>query len=679
MLATFPSLLGVMELSGNNYSWSDLGNLTIVWVQDAGGFAAVGLLLWVLYVLFAPAPAIAGRRRRLISGFMAVTGSLALILYLIAIGLGFIVRADDQKWAEQFAALRSANPQAQVPARPTTNIDQYHAYAMTVGGLLALLAFAQPFVLDLGGLSRRRIWAIARLSFKEAVRRRVLWVLFLFAIVFLFPATWFYFKKVKPEDVLKTNIDVISYAMTFLLCLMAGLLSAFSIPSDIKNLTIHTIVTKPVERFEIVAGRFLGYAGLMTLATFVLTSVSLVLIMTSNIDEAARAESMKARAPVYGRLDLVQEKVENRQLLTRSFAGIDVGREYAYRRYIAGGSASQRAVWNFVEPGELKSFADREAVPLEFAFDCFRMTKGEENIGVKCSFDLVTWRWDLAREEEYQNEVRAAFGSYPANIRYRNEPNTAERLKESWRKIGEIAQKYGRFEFRGLEVYDYHTYQLMIPPGLIRNALEGDPGKNYPIRTDRGPVRLQIKVKCESPSQYIGVAPLDLYFLDSEGVFWWNFVKSSLGLLCRLCIVIGLAVAVSTYLAGVVSFLLAGVLFLGGYFQEFLQSLADGTNVGGGPLESLTRLVKGSVVAAELDKTPSVQAALFGDDLFRWLLRRLLDVIPDPERFTWSKYLAQGFNIPIDFMLLNVLFLAAYLAPWMLMAYYLMRSREIAA
>ena len=49
--------------------------------------------------------------------------------------------------------------------------------------------------------------------------------------------------------------------MNILLLFPAALLAAFSIPNDIKNQNIYTIVTKPVERFEIVLGRFLGYLG----------------------------------------------------------------------------------------------------------------------------------------------------------------------------------------------------------------------------------------------------------------------------------------------------------------------------------------------------------------------------------------------------------------------------------
>ncbi len=354
-----------------------------------------------------------------------------------------------------------------------------------------------------------------------------------------------------------------------------------------------------------------------------------------------------------------------------------MGREYGYRKYIAGGeTSSHRAIWNFSNASELRPLRDMAAVPLEFAFDVYRTTKGTENQGVLCSFDFVTWKWDQAREDEYKKEINAAFGS--RNVVPEDESGS-ETAKRDWEKMNAIAEKFGRYEFRSYMVYDYHTYGLKVPPGLIISALDGTPGKD---RAKPSPVelpRLQVKVKCESPSQFIGVAPFDLYFLEDEGSFSLNFFKAAIGLWCRLTIVIGLAVAASTYLAGVVSILVALFLFLAGYFESFIKSLAAGGNVGGGPFESLTRLVKGTTSGAELEKTPTIQAGLNFDELYRWMLRRLFDVIPDAERFTWSKYLEQGFSVRTDFIVLNLIFLIAYMLPWAVLAYYLMRSREIAA
>ncbi len=634
----------------------------------------MGLAVWFIYVLATPSPAIVGGRRKMISSFMAIMAGLALIAYLVAGGFTISSVLADDAFAEQMGLTgKPANPNQPVPVRPPSWVDKAQGTTLAIAGALALLGFGEPFFLDLFRLRWRRVYALAKLSFKEAVRRRVVWVFFIFLLVFLFPATWFFFKRVKPEDVLKTTISVIAYAMTALLTITALLLSGFSIPSDVKNQTIHTIVTKPVERFEIVAGRFLGFVALETMALFALTAISLLFIETSNVDEAARKESMKARVPIYGRLALVRERQDNQQV----FEGIDVGREYNYRKYIAGGKLStHRAVWAFFRKGDLRDLADLPAVPLEFAFDVYRTTKGPENRGVECSFDITTRHWSRSLETEYQDAIRKAFETYPKNLNFDDQGSAG-----NWQKMNEIAEKFGRWEFKSFLVNDYHTYTLKAPAGLIKNALKDEPGPGRKAAGPGEPPLLKVTVKCESDSQLVGVAPLDLYLLESEGMFEWNFFKGALGLWCRLTIVIGLAVAASTYLAGVISALGAFFLFLAGYFQEFIQTLAAGTNIGsGGPFpESFTRLLKGVNTASELDKTPGVQASLFIDRLYRWGLRRFMNVIPDPDRFTWSNYLAQGFNISFDFILLNILFLAAYMLPWAILAYYLMRSREIAA
>lgn len=671
-MATVTPLLGVMEMDFRAATWKDIGDLTLTWLQDAGGFAAVGLLLWTIYVMLTPSPAIAGGGRKLISRFMAVTGLLALVVYLVALGLTVAAQMERQRLYEEQGLGEEQRQQVEKQQAqlgkfaPKTKMEQWQGYALAGAGLLALLAFCEPFFLDLFRLRARRVFALAKLSFKEAIRKRVVWVFLLILLVILFPAAWFTPRGSKPENALKTSIDVITFAMTVLLVATALLLAGFSIPTDVKNQTIHTVVTKPTERFEIVLGRFLGYLTLVTIALVIQTAVCLLFIRTSNVGQAAREESMKARVPVYGSLEFSRERGRGAQLERQQFEGIDVGREYSYRRYIAGGEKSpHRAVWSFIEPDELRAVADLPVVPLEFAFDVYRTTKGEENRGVQCSFELTTWKWEPAREDEYFRRLNAA--------------NAIQDPDAQMKAFNALAEEFGRFDRKNYSVNDYHTYTLFVPPALVKNALSGKPGDDSPLKSEYGTPYLQIKVKCESASQFIGVAPLDLYFLESEGSFYLNFFKGIVGLWCRLAIVIGLAVAASTYLAGVVSFLAALFLFLAGYFQSFLRELASGLNVGGGPFESFTRLVKGQTSAGELDKTPTVQAALLGDDVFRWLLRRILNIIPDTERFTWSEYLKQGFNIPGDFMLLNLLFLAAYMLPWFVLAYYLMRSREIAA
>src|SRR5262249_5989827 len=152
------------------------------------------------------------------------------------------------------------------------------------------------------------------------------------------------------------------------------ILASFSLPADIRNQTIHTVVTKPVERFEIVLGRFVGFAGLMTAILLVMTAVSLVYVLRGVNPEAA-AESLKARGPVYGDRSL--------EGTTNTEKGESVGREWDYRSYISGpmpGQSPQYAIWSMKDlPAGL---GDRKAVRCEYTLDVYRTTKGEENRGV---------------------------------------------------------------------------------------------------------------------------------------------------------------------------------------------------------------------------------------------------------------------------------------------------------
>ena len=173
-------------------------------------------------------------------------------------------------------------------------------YILMLSGICAVATVLAPVVWSVWARMRfGRIWAIALLSWKEAVRGRVVWVFGAMALVFLF-ADWFV--PYKPEDQVRNYVRMVYWSLTPLFLLTAGLLGAFSIPTDVRNNSIHTIVTKPVEKFEIVLGRFLGVLLLMTLFLVGLTTLSLLYVLRGVHPEAA-AESLKAREPVHGTLD----------------------------------------------------------------------------------------------------------------------------------------------------------------------------------------------------------------------------------------------------------------------------------------------------------------------------------------------------------------------------------------
>jgi len=133
---------------------------------------------------------------------------------------------------------------------------------------------------DFLGTSPRRVLAMARLSVKEALRRRVVVVAFIiFAILLLF-GQWFMGGTENPE---KRFMNTVMFGTQILTLLTVMLISAFSLPEDIKHKTIYTIVTKPVRATEIIIGRILGFGFLGTVLLTLMGLISFFFV-SRNLD-----------------------------------------------------------------------------------------------------------------------------------------------------------------------------------------------------------------------------------------------------------------------------------------------------------------------------------------------------------------------------------------------------------
>ena len=73
------------------------------------------------------------------------------------------------------------------------------------------------------------------------------------------------------------------------------------------------------------------------------------------------------------------------------------------------------------------------------------------------------------------------------------------------------------------------------------------------------------------------------------------------------------------------------------------------------------------------------QIISFMDASFRWVVRRVIDVIPDTDACYLTDYVAEGFNISGAQMGLSFLSGAGYLLPCFVLAFYLTRCREVAS
>jgi hypothetical protein len=309
-------------------------------------------------------------------------------------------------------------------------------------------------------------------------------------------------------------------------------------------------------------------------------------------------------------------------------------------------------------------------VHCEYSFDIYRTTKGVDNKGVQCTFILETWRFDPQMKAQYQSALSEA-EKVPTFNRQETE--------------NELAEKFGYFELPGRNVVDFHTLELKIPSGLFKNALGSDDARRKQFEAQGLPVPLvRMRVRCDDRTQYVGVAARDLYFRvdDPDGNdmrrFAWNFFKGAFGLWLRLCMVIGLSITFSTYLSGVISFLLMSTLYLGGVFQDFIRSLANPKDSdSGGPMESFIRVVRRENSVIPLEDTTQKVVTIY-DEVFRWFLRRVLNLLPDIDRFDFSTFVSEGFNISGADLVIGTLLLVGFLVPLLILAYHLLRWREIA-
>jgi ABC-type transport system involved in multi-copper enzyme maturation permease subunit len=692
-------LFSYFYLERDPLQWVNLPLAAMVWLQNAGTVAALGLFLVFLTYLVTPEGrgdlASLWTRRPLLVLLTGLSwlGFLTLLVLVIWAKQGSdlvpgariitsqgvdVARlrqiADDlraQGVEESKLDQRLALDEVWTDAQKKSHLEQpgelrraiqptFGDHLFWISGLCAILAVVYPIFSGMWQpVSRRRVWAVAILSWKDAIRSRVLWVFIMLALVFLF-ADWFV--KYKPENQVRNYVQILYWSMYPLFFLTAGLLGSFSIPNDIKNLTIHTVVTKPVQKFEIVLGRFLGYGLLLTACLAVVTLFSLVYIWRG-VTEEARRESLTARVVAYGTLEFMGTP--------KRTEGINVGNMWEYRSHISGphpsdrpGTPKQFAIWSL---DQLPTALHGDEVTIEFTFDVHRMTKGIEDRGVFCSFWLVDGSIPKDQVEKRVKDMDKDRRDNPGLYRQEKE-NFSEKL----------ARKHRIFVNPSVEVTDNHTQGFKVPRAffdILAQSNEGERG---------GPaMRVFVSVNTTSMSQLVGMNRRDLFILVGENSFTLNFLKGMIGMWFTFLLVLALAVACSTYLSGVISLLLTLFLVLAGMATPYIEELSQNRmfgKVGGGPFESAFRVFTNTPVAVRLEGTPGASVLHGLDDAFRWLLSRLLNLIPDIGRYDLHIYVANGFDISWTQILLidNLLPFLAYVVPWFVLAYYLINFREIA-
>ena len=580
-----------------------------------------------------------------------------------------------------------------------------------VAGISRSVGVITSGVADLFGISPRRVMALAWLAFKESIRRRVVVVFAIFILILLF-AGWF-LDPGSPNPG-RLYLSFVLTATSYLVLLLALFLSAFSLPAEIRSRTLHTVVTKPVRPSEIVLGRLLGFTaigtGLLVLMgvvsyIFVVQGLShshaiseedLTLVAQSSQDgkfwikggktspandhrHGAYVDStgnmrtaverghwhkmsasgdqktytlgspqgmLQARVPVYGHMRFRDRDGIDTQ------EGLNVGDEWFYRGYIPGLTPAA-LVWRFqnVDPDDYP-----EELPLEMSIGVFRTHKGNMEKGILGSISVRNPKNGLTVEVEIfeSKEFTIRRMAIPRKItKYSNVGMVSRKIETPEGVVSEPPQSEVNPTLA--EKREFDLFEDLVSDGEV-----------------------EIWLHCLEPGQYFGAAQPDLYLCAADVPFGINFIKGYMGIWLQMVLVIGFGVMFSTFLSGSVAMIATLGTLVGGFFVEFMGSLAKGQVYGGGPLEALIRLLKQMNLMTDLNLGYGDKFVEMIDSVFEGGLWAVSSVLPAFGQFSYSQHLAYGFNVPGELLLRHMVMAIAYLLPLFVVGYFFLKTREVA-
>ncbi|MHC4713802.1 MAG: ABC transporter permease [Planctomycetota bacterium] len=115
------------------------------------------------------------------------------------------------------------------------------------------------------------ILALASITYKDALRKKALFTIGLFAVLMFASG---FFAWVRPEYRLQQMTRICLGGIGFFGMVLAIFLAAPNLPDDISRKTIFTVMTKPARRWHILAGKILGLAYVLAIVLVVMGAMS---------------------------------------------------------------------------------------------------------------------------------------------------------------------------------------------------------------------------------------------------------------------------------------------------------------------------------------------------------------------------------------------------------------------
>jgi hypothetical protein len=578
--------------------------------------------------------------------------------------------------------------------------------------LLAL----REMVSDLAHFSPRRVLALTMLTVKESIRRRVIVVFGLFILLVLF-AGWFL--DPGSTDPARLYIGFVLDMTRYLVLLLALLLSAVSLPQDIRKRTLHTVVTKPARRSEIVLGRMLGFIAVGTILLAVMGPISYGFVvrglshthelLPADLEMAERKWNGMSGKDASGELLTLRTtmaqghqhliKIDPRWTASSDSkpdgpgaqkgivkTEISGGHWHVFSYEVEGGGKSSPAKIKYsLGPAEDMLVA---RVPV-FGTLVFKDRSGRDkekgiNVGSEWEYrgyieggtaSAAVWTFSNIREADFPQGL-------PVEMTieiFRSHKGVITRgVRGSLWVLNPHNQQWicGASEF---EAKEYVTDVHFIP----RQLRSGD-GQYVDLFKDLVvDGRLVIRLVCEDPGQYLGAAPHDLYLRARDMPFAWNFFKGYLGIWLQMVLIVGFGVTFSTFLSAPIALLATASVLIAGTFYDFIRDMAGHKILGGGPFEAGIRMVRQENQTMEMGGEFKIMLAQMGDKIVEFFLSIISLILPDFAKYSFPDdvghfCVASGFDITTEMLLKGILGAIGFMAPLIVAAYVFLKIREVA-
>ena len=625
-------------------------------------------------------------------------------------------------------------------------IGVWLAVTLIVGTVLALIwygpsRFWTPFqralvrgIENAAFLDLSRTWAIALLTIKESIRRRVLFVFAMFLILILL-AGWFL--DASSENPAKLYLTFVTAATTILVLLLSLFLSAFSLPTDFKSKTIYTVVTKPVRSSELILGRIVGI-GLIGTFTLILMGGASYIFVTSGLKHTHLLSEREDLTPVSG--DSSANTVDARRVAFKGETQLSNGHKhpatvFADGRVIIDMVNGHTHEVNIEKWGEQTRYRIQDEqgtlqarIPLYCKTLCFRKSDGLEDVtGINVG-DEWEYRSYISGPTEGVTASEAAIFCFEGFSASKFTPATLASGIPIEITMGVFRTHKGDIEKRvngslsirnpktGLrvEMMTFSTEEFITKTLLIPRKFEGTPQivqrqgrhpdgtgfiapSNEIAEAGRNDIRLtqrrefdlfddfvsdgqfEIWLQCLDRGQYVGVAKADLYFRAADASVSLNFVKGYYKTWMQMLILISFGVLFSTFLSGPVAMISTIGILIAGFVKTFVIELGFNRVLGGGPFESLYRLLIQQNMVVDLPTSTATQFIKAVDVVYSKFLLLVGQAVPPLSEYAvYDDALVSGFDIPANWVAIHSITTLAYVVPLFIAAYLILSNREVA-